>query len=222
MKRRNPFGARLRKHESLPGLKLLEAETSDDLIEIAQDASRSLEDRATACSLLGQMRSRQSAGVLLRLGLDAKENLLIWEAFAAVGAVGSRAATRPLLRLIRTTDSVFKRQAAVFALGFLHDERARPMLTKILLDAKENARTRGLAAEGLGLLRARPGTLQALVELLRDASAEVRYSALCSLGALRGKTAVGPIRNLLGDPTIADGSMSVADRAAEVLAGIRG
>ena len=201
---------------------MLGAKTPDDLIEIAEDATRSASDRSTACSLLGLMRSRASISALLQLGLSEKEDLLIWEALAAVGAIGSRTATRPLIHLVRTTDSGFRRQAAVFALGLLHDQRARSALTKALLDARESAKARGLAAEALGLLRATPRTVHVLIEMLRDASAEVRYSALCSLGALRSKPALRSIESLLGDQTIVDGSMSMADRAAEVMAGIRG
>jgi HEAT repeat protein len=164
------------------------------------------------------MRSRPFVNVLLRLGIDGREDLLIWESLVALGVIGSRTATRPLLRLARASDSRIRRQAAVFALGLLNDKRGRSTLIKVLLDTKEGTKIRGLAAEALGLLPAKRGTTMVLVEMLQDPSAEVRYSALCALGALRANSALGSIESLLGDTAVVDGEMSVGDRAASVMA----
>jgi HEAT repeat protein len=197
----------------------LGAATVGDLTQICLDAARATEDRALACLLLGAMRSRASVFMLLEIGAEAQEEetLLIWQSLAAVGAIRSRRATRPLIRLFRTTRSWLKRQAAVFALGQLADKRAERLLIRVLLDPKEVAKTRGFAGEALGLLGPKPQILKVLVAALEDESAEVRYAALCGIGALRSKTALPAVKSLLSDDTVGAGQSTIADRAAKVI-----
>jgi len=195
----------------------LGAASAADLTQICLDPGRKLEDRALACSLLGEIPSRASVLMLLAMGTTEEEPLLIWHSLAAVGAIGSRRATRPLMRLIKTTRSWFRRQAAVFALGQLSDQRAEPLLSRVLQNTKEVAKTRGFAAEALGLLDLAPQTQKALIAALQDESAEVRYSALCGIGAQRNRSALPAVKSLLADRTVVDGTNTIADRAASVV-----
>jgi HEAT repeat protein len=160
--------------------------TSDihDLRRFVSDTTKSIETRALAASLLGQIRDRESVRSLLSLGVIENDDALAWECLAAIGLVGSRKATRPLMRLIRETRSPLKRQAAVFALGLLADQRARTLLEKTMLDPTEPSRTRGFAAEGLGVLRPNPRTVKRLQALLHDDDPHVQRSASCALAAL--------------------------------------
>jgi HEAT repeat protein len=195
----------------------LGASTDGDLIQVCKDSARPIDDRALACGLLGQMRSRASLPVLLEVGSTENETLLMWQSLAAVGAVGSRTATRRLMELARRTPSHIRRQAAVFALGMLHDERARSLLIHLLLDVEQDPKTRGLAAEALGLLRPNAQSTRALIQVLGRGSGEVRYSALCGIGALRSKAALPTLRRLLDDPTIASEEHPIAEVAARIV-----
>lgn len=198
----------------------LGAHSSDDLVKISLDNGRPIEERASACMVLGQMRSRKSISVLLEISKKAEDPLLVWQCLAAVGSIGSRTATRPLMRQIRTATSGFMRQAAVFALGQLIDERARMLLTRVLLDLKEIPKTRGFAAEALGLLRFKKATLTSLVRASEDESPEVRYSVLCGLGALRDKATLPVLERRLNDHAIVDRG-TIAEHATLIIDEIR-
>lgn len=188
----------------------LRSTTEQDLIGICGDASQSYEKRASACLLLGQMRARTSVLALINVGLKEEDSILVWTAFAATGAIGNGKATRPLMHLVRTMTSSFKRQAVVFALGGLQDKRARSLLEWVLADLREDPKTRGLAAEALGLLRPKTPTVKVLIRALEDPSAEVRYSALCALGALRSRYALPAVKRMLEDRTIVDGDKAIS------------
>ena len=95
-------------------------------------------------------------------------------------------------------------------------------MVNILLDIRQDAKTRGFAAEGLGLLPPTRRSTNALIKMLHDQSTEVRYSALCALGALRSKAALRSIESLLNERVVMPGEMSLYDRASEVIASIRG
>jgi HEAT repeat protein len=191
--------------------------TDRDLIRISGDSARPLEERVVACALLGDRRLRDAIPVLLQIASKEEDERLVWECLAAIGMVGSRTATRPLISLIRKTRSRLKRQAAVFALGQLADQRARPLFIQVLSNTKETEKTRGFAAEALGLLRPSRRSLETLTLALSDASVEVRYSALCGLAALRSKESVPALKGLLNDSAVVDGSRPVAARAAAAI-----
>jgi HEAT repeat protein len=197
----------------------LGAATAADLTQICLDKARSMEDRASACSLLGSVGSRDSIFPLLEIGASASDDqtILIWESLKAVGALRSRRATRPLMRLIRTTPSLQKRQAAVYGLWGLTDQRAEGLLIRILLDKTENEKTRGFAAEALGLLHPTPHIEKAYIAALQDNSVEVRYSALCGLSGSRCKGALPFVKSLLSDDSMMNGEGTVAELAVVVM-----
>jgi HEAT repeat protein len=126
------------------------------------------------------------------------------------------------MRLIRTTPSWQKRQAAVYGLWGLADQRAEGLLIRILLDKKEVEKTRGFAAEALGLLHPTPLIEEAYIAALQDSSVEVRYSALCGLGGSPCRGALPFVKNLLDDHAIGDGESTIAGLAATVILQIEG
>jgi HEAT repeat protein len=166
--------------------------------------------------------ARTSVLALINIGLKEEDNILVWTAFAAVGTIGSRKATRPLMHLVRTMKSSFKRQGVIFALGMLQDKRARSLLERVLADLREDSKTRGLAAEALGLLRPKEASVKFLIRALEDPSAEVRYSALCALGALRSRYALLAVKRMLEDHAIVDGDKTIAYYASVVTRDIEG
>jgi HEAT repeat protein len=194
----------------------LGAATERDLLAICRDGMRPTEERTMACSLLGQIRSRRAIPLLLKIGSQEEEQLLVWEALSAVGAIHSRTATPRLMQLIRTSASPFKRQAAVFALWRLTDVRARPLLIRILRNEREDVKTRAFAAEALGLLPLTRNSVSAMIAALDDPSVEVRYSAVCGFSGLRSTAAVPALKRLLTDNMVVDGQ-PLGKRAAKVL-----
>ena len=170
--------------------------------------------------LLGQRRARIALSDLLEIAGTEEDAILVWESLAAIGALGSRVATRRLLRLFRSTSSLPKRQGAIFALGRLNDPRARSLFLTVVSNPKEDARTRGLAAEALGLLRPKKRSISVLIAALNDHSIEVRHAALLALGALRCKKALPALRCLQSDHTAIGGEGVLSDHVLRVISGI--
>lgn len=175
------------------------------------------EVRARACAEIGSHRFRPAIPSLLKLGSIAGDPLIVWQALDAVGAIGSKTATRPLLQLIRDSKSAFVRQAAVFAVGQLADPRARPHLIRVLKNKSELPKTRGFAAEALGLLRSQPASSETLISALGDVEPEVRCAAVSAIAALRDRRAVPALRSLLTDRTIVDGDRTLSEFASDAL-----
>ena len=198
----------------------LGAYTGAELLAICTDKSRASQDRVQSCALLGQLKLREATSLLIRIAMGEVDERLVWESLSAVGAIGSRKATRPLLGILQAGTPGAVRRGAVFALMQLADERARGMLVRIAAGAREEEKIRGLATEALGMLRPRRRSLRFLIEALHDPCAEVRFASLCALGALREHDALPFIRPLLSDTTVVDGDESVGDRAAVVLRSI--
>lgn len=199
----------------------LGARDGRELIAICGDATRPMVDRLQSCLLLSQLRCREALPLLIEIGSEGQEPKLVWQSLVAIGAIGSLRATRPLLRLLRSTKSKATRHGVLVALGELADERARRALTTIAVDVKEDDSLRGLAVEALGLLKAKRKTSTVLIEALSDPSAGVRFSSLCAISALRDKTCIPFIRPLLNDASVVGEKESVADRAALVLRSIQ-
>jgi HEAT repeat protein len=198
------------------------ARNGRELIAICGDASRPMEDRLQSCLLLSQLRCREALPQLIKIGFEEQEPKLVWQSVVAIGAIGSLRATRPLLRLLRSTKSKTTRHGVLVALGELADERARRALTGVAVDVKEEDNIRGLAVEALGLLKPKRQTSRFLVEALGDPSAGVRFSSLCAISALRDKKAIPFMLPLLNDASVVGEKESVADRAALVLRLIQG
>jgi HEAT repeat protein len=188
-----------------------------NLLGLCSDAAADSQRRAEACFLLGELRLRSSVSALLKVGASDNSPEVVWAALCAVGAVGSRRATRALVNIVSSELSPVRRRAAVFALFQLADNRARQALIRAACDASEEHKTRGLAAEALGLLKRTRYTSGVLVRLLSDPSGEVRFGSLCGLAVLRERSAVPTIRALVSDRTVVDGTETVGDRALLVL-----
>lgn len=196
------------------------SKTDAELLGVMMDPSRPAAERAQACSWAGQRRLRDALPALLQIARIEENPLLVWASLAALGTLGSRVSTRPLIMIFRSTQSPTKRQGAIFALGRLYDPRARSVLVKIVSDRKEDDKSRGLAAEALGLLRPAKASTSALIGALGDDEAEVRYSALLAVGALRCREALPAVERLKNDSTPVDGDGTIADHASMVISDI--
>jgi hypothetical protein len=162
-------------------MKSLGIKNPRDAIKIALDRKNKTKSRVSACFVLGQLNPPGSAQALLRLVRTEQNERIDWEAFSALGFIGDRRITKPLLKMLRNSTRRSRRQQIAYALWFLADARTKPVLIELLSNKKEDDAVRGYAAEGLGSLRPSLRSLEALASALEDASVNVRVSALCGL-----------------------------------------
>jgi HEAT repeats len=73
-----------------------------DLIEITLDENRLVDDRLDAIRLLGVLQSRPAVKTLTEI-LTYGAPKMSWPAAVALGQIASKTATRPLVRIARTT-----------------------------------------------------------------------------------------------------------------------
>lgn len=199
-------------------MRRLGATSGSELIAIAEDRARSVEDRRAACSALGALRYRDAVPAMMRLAAADDDADVHWEALNTLGFIGSGRATRFLMRMARDNKDGLRRLGAVYALRFLGDRRADGTLISILKNEGEEERSRGCAAEALG---PRPRAVAALIDAFESPSVEVRFSALCAMTGGWCPPDLEPARRLLDDDAVGDecdgGRETVGDLAREVV-----
>jgi HEAT repeat protein len=169
---------------------------------------------------LGAAKDTQALPLLISL-LNDDDQELVWMAARSIANIGSRRATRPLLRCARATSKVHARLGVIYALKMLEDKRAVSYLIQILGDQNEHEVLRDEAADALSAFPS-ARTLSALVRASTDKSAAVRLSVAYSLGSFREEAAEEVLQALLHDESRPTGGRTVAEQAAESLAILRG
>lgn len=175
-----------------------------ELSKFWQNISLEPEVRAKACVAAGFLRMKAAMPIMIELA-DSENAGVAWGAAHALALIGSRAATRPLMQIVR--QSVFEpaRNAAINALGQLHDGRAEGLLCQVLTDRAESENTRTFAACALMNPRNPKRATVYLLRALDDPSAHVRWQALSALGTTGIRDAAEAIRKCLSDQTVVDG-----------------
>jgi len=111
--------------------------------------------------------------------------------------------------------------SAAYALGQLDDPRAVDPLLAKLADTGEEPRVRGFVAEALIFYREQR-VVAALIAVLSDPSAEVRFWAAFALGELKDPAALGALERLAQtDDAAVPRWGSVRDEAAAAIETIR-
>ncbi|UFS72238.1 HEAT repeat domain-containing protein [Geomonas sp. RF6] len=131
------------------------SEAEGVLVKLLEDQDEGVLQQAIIC--LGLMRSRQAVPHLLRLlekrDLLLKDLAVKKEVLGALGRIGDRRATAPLLRTLSGWLSFGRREelavAAASALGTLGDETALPVLRKKAAGGGRLAVACGEAVEGI-------------------------------------------------------------------------
>ena len=144
-----------------------------------------------------------------------------WASAHALIAISSRRHARRLLQIAAHGKSVHARQAAIYAIWLLGEERGAEILIRIGADIEnESEQTRSMAVEALGnTVFRRRRKQEALARHLFDPSEDVKYSALCALSFLQSippfiQTA---LREKLTDPGRLDDERVIARMANEIL-----
>ncbi len=191
------------------------------LMLILLDPTQGEAVRAKVLLELGRPCFSSLAPILLKTGESESSGLVSWQTFAAIGAMRSRRATRPLLNLLRTIKDVPKRHGIVAALAALYDRRARTALARVLRDQFEQLATRITAADGLALFAPDPVAVAALAAALEDRLPRIRFAALRAL-TLCPAALVGPLVSpLLNDFAVVGPEGTVASCAEATLESLR-
>jgi hypothetical protein len=163
------------------------------LIELCRDSKSSEEDRCEASELLGLLhlitpfrhsRRREISRVLIENIREDKARLA-WCSAVSIGYLGEVIALRPLLKIARAKGLLRTetRRAAIYALGWLNQPDATPLLIRILEDRKEPTKLRAEAAEALASCGCdSKRAMMALLHSLWSRFADLRFSSAYALG----------------------------------------
>lgn len=149
---------------------------------------------------------------------------LVKRSSLALGYLGSKSATRPLLKILRNSPSWQSRMFAAATLMELGDKWAVLPLIAVAENVAEDQRVRDEAAEALSVfVRKQPDrVIPALLRLVDDASAWVRWSVAFSLGHASDARAVPALERLSRDATILPGGqVCIGVDATEALGHVR-
>ena len=167
------------------------------LLARCMDQQSSMANRSQACLTLGTRRSRTAVPSLL--GLMSLGNLgLAYDASRALAQIGSRTATKPLLRLLRQNRGTALEGAIISTLSALRDERARRAFLYLLFHATSDS-VRALAAQALMFLPGRKNAQQALFSALADPAPIVRWSVINTLSRTVAAADLGVLNNHVRD-----------------------
>lgn len=175
-------------------------QTERSLLDYCRDSSKGAEQRAKACYVLGFLRPPGTVPVLIEVAND-KSPRLASASISALSVIGSRRATRPLMRIVRQATTEEIRNVAVSCLGRLGDKRAESLVCSLLADSMPDT-TRAYAAQALSGLATREQSFKALVNALVDRSPIVRWTAAVSLGNLGDARAAAPLRAATMDDSV--------------------
>lgn len=196
-----------------------------ELPKLWQDASLDPEVRARACTAAGFLRMKTAMPAMIELA-NSEIAAVAWGAANALAFIGSRAAILPLMQIVRQSAHEAARNAAINALGRLHDARAEGLICKVLTDQAESESTRTFAACALMNPRNPKRAIAYLLRALDDPSAHVRWQALSALGTTGIPDVAEAIRGCLSDQAVVPGlppeEATVASAAKEALANLLG
>jgi len=139
--------------------------------------------------------------------------------------LGGTSARAGCVEILRSDAPSASRYAATYALAFMHDEQAAPVLLDVLNDEKEDVELRGQAAEGLGNLfqssNRDGGYLKAAKScsaLLSHPSPVVRYWCTYAVGLLQYQPALPELRRIAETDNAKCNGLSVASEARDMIA----
>ena len=175
-----------------------------ELPKFWRDTSLEPEARAKACVAAGFLRMKDAMPIMIELANNEIAGVA-WGAAHALALIGSRAATRPLMQIVRGSMHEPNRNAAINALGRLRDARAEGLLCQVVTDQAESESTRTFAACALMNPHNPKRATVYLLRALDDPSAHVRWQALSTLGSTGIRDTAEAIRKCLSDQAVVPG-----------------
>ena len=201
------------------------AVSQSELSKFWQDTSLEPEVRAKACVAAGFLRMKTAIPIMIELA-NSEVAGVAWGAANALALIGSPTAIRPLMQIVQRSLPEPTRNAAISALGRLHDARAEGLICQVLIDQNETESTRTFAACALMRPCNPKRAIGYLIRALDDPSAHVRWQALSALGTTGIPDVAEAIRRCLSDQTVVPGLPSeeatVASAAKDALANLLG
>ena len=161
----------------------------------------------TAIWALPYFDQRRAVPLLLRL-LDGPDPAIRGYALIALEMIGGSRAARAFVRHLAGDPDPWVREQAAHGLGFLFDSRFDDQAFGPLLSTLENSdevpAVRAQAAESLGNIfscsdrrtRRYKRAQAAVIEVLAEPAAEIRFWAAFALGVMRSRTALSRLRQL--------------------------
>jgi HEAT repeat protein len=180
----------------------LGVEGEEALLRFCTDGQNEASVRGIACLALGFLGYKPAVPVLLELANDHDLSLVV-NATRALEMIGDPRAVRPMISLAKEATRVEVRNRAIDVLGMLGDNRAEETLVSVLADDAEAESTRCSAADAIGgLPQHSDRAVACLLEVLRESSALLRWTALNTLGIMGDQSAIPAIRACLSDEAI--------------------
>lgn len=182
----------------------LGVQSEDELSRYWQDPLLEPDVRAKACVAAGFLQMKTALPIMVEL---AKNEIpeVAWGAANALALFGNRDAVLPLMQIARGSVHEPARNAAISALGRLHDEQAEGLLCEVLTDQTESEATRTFAACALMTPHDPIHVVAYLLRALEDPSASVRWQALSALGSTGLRDTADAIRKHLFDLAVVSG-----------------
>jgi len=182
--------------------KELGVEGEEALLRFCADRQKEASARGIACLALGFFGYKPAVPVLIELANDSDLSLVV-NATRALEMIPSPEAVLPMLSLAKDATRVEVRNRAIDVLGTLGDNRAEETLVSILCDHAEAESTRCCAADAIcGLLQHGDVATARLLDVLKEPSAILRWTALNALGIMGDESAIPAIQACLTDEEI--------------------
>jgi HEAT repeat protein len=198
------------------------ASLSGALRAVSLDSAQGWFVRGIAARLLAIADVQGAVSGLIDLFFAQKEKTELWETALAIEWFGEHAAIRRLIPALRDENS-HRRHGAARALGWLPgaNPRAAKVLVQALLDKSQPPMVREEAAQSLAYVEC-PEAVPALISVLDEADARLRFWAVFALGARRtpraDPRAVAALERMLSDEGVPpDGWWAVGKEALAML-----
>jgi HEAT repeat protein len=140
------------------------------------------------------------------------------DAIRRLGELGGAPAEHRLIHLLQHDEDLEVREAAADALGGIQTNEAREALCTAVLNDREVFLVRGVAAEALAR-HDHPDSIAVLMEALPDDL--ITHKAARTLGSLRAKAALDPLRAAAQSTELPPGDRGIATEALGKVAGDR-
>jgi HEAT repeat protein len=155
--------------------------------------------RTTCVSLLSRYDAERIAPTLISMLGSEVDNPVRIRAILDLGIQQITDAVDPLLNLLRMDKDQQIRALSAYALGEIGDSSIADELIAIMVDNTENADVRGHIAESLINLNVPDKAIPALVSVLDDEDATVRFWAIFALGEIGSWDEIPHLQKLIAD-----------------------